>query len=138
MELEALVKEHKQYLAQSLTKIQENNSVEIMDNIQYFNGDDVKASVVGTIAGMLLNNYDWQKPIVGYTHIDSDTPGYKVSLRCSRLLGYDGVHYGNLVRDISQKCGGSGGGHSVACGAYIPEDNIDQFLELLNNSVNFN
>lgn len=31
-----------------------------MDNIQYFNGDDVKASVVGTIAGMLLNNYDWQ------------------------------------------------------------------------------
>ena len=138
VELEALVKEHKQYLAQSLTKIQENNSVEIMDNIQYFNGDDVKASVVGTIAGMLLNNYDWQKPIVGYTHIDSDTPGYKVSLRCSRLLGYDGVHYGNLVRDISQKCGGSGGGHSVACGAYIPEDNIDQFLELLNNSVNFN
>ena len=138
VELEALVKEHKQYLAQSLTKIQENNSVEIMDNIQYFNGDDVKASVVGTIAGMLLNNYDWQKPIVGYTHIDSDTPGYKVSLRCSRLLGYDGLHYGNLVRDISQKCGGSGGGHSVACGAYIPEDNIDQFLELLNNSVNFN
>lgn len=136
-ELESLVKQHKQYLAQSLTRIQESGSVEILDNIQYFDGDGIKASVVGTVAGMLLNNYDWQKPIVGYTHIDSDNPGYKVSLRCSKLLGYDGIHYGNIVREISAKCGGSGGGHSVACGAYIPEDNIEQFLNLLNNSVNF-
>lgn len=137
-ELESLVKQHRQYLAQSLTRIQEANSVEILDNIQYFNGGDIKASVVGTVAGMLLSNYDWQKPIVGYTHIDSDVPGYKVSLRCSKLLGYDGVHYGNLVREISAKCGGSGGGHSVACGAYIPEDNIEQFIKLLNNSVKLN
>lgn len=136
-ELESLVKQHKQYLAQSLTGIQESGSVEIMDNIQYFDGDGIKASVVGTVAGMLLNSYDWQKPIVGYTHIDSDNAGYKVSLRCSKLLGYDGIHYGNIVREISAKCGGSGGGHSVACGAYIPEDNMEQFLNLLNNSVNF-
>ncbi|WP_455645093.1 single-stranded-DNA-specific exonuclease RecJ [Methanosphaera sp.] len=137
-ELESLVKDHKRYLAQNMTKLQDANSVEILDNIQYFNGDGIKASVVGTIAGMLLSNYDWQKPIVGYTHIDDETPGYKVSLRCSKLLGYDGVHYGNLVRDISAKCGGSGGGHSVACGAYIPEDNIEQFISLLNNSVKLN
>lgn len=134
-ELESLVKHHKRYLAQSMSKIQDANSVEILDNIQYFNGDGIKPSVVGTIAGMLLSNYDWQKPIVGYTHIDGDSPGYKVSLRCSKLLGYDGIHYGNLIRDISAKCGGSGGGHSVACGAYIPEDNIDKFISILNNSV---
>ncbi|OED30732.1 single-stranded-DNA-specific exonuclease RecJ [Methanosphaera sp. WGK6] len=137
-ELESLVKDHKRYLAQNMTKLQDANSVEILDNIQYFDGDGIKASVVGTIAGMLLSNYDWQKPIVGYTHIDDETAGYKVSLRCSKLLGYDGIHYGNLVRDIATKCGGSGGGHSVACGAYIPEDNIEQFISLLNNSVNLN
>ena len=109
-------------------------NVEILDNIQYFYGDGIKPSVVGTIAGMLLSNYDWQKPIIGYTHIDSDKPGFKVSLRCSRLLVYEGIHFGNLVRDISAKCGGSGGGHSVACGAYIPEDNMDKFLSVLNHS----
>lgn len=137
-ELDQLVKDHKRYLAQSLSRIEETNNVEILENIQYFDGSGIKPSVVGTIAGMLLSNYDWQKPIVGYTPIDSDEPGYKVSLRCSKLLGYDGVHYGNLVRDISEKCGGSGGGHSVACGAYIPEENMDKFINLLNNSVNLN
>ena len=110
--------------------------MEILENIQYFDGSGIKPSVVGTIAGMLLSNYDWQKPIVGYTHIDSDEPGYKVSLRCSKLLGYEGIHFGNIVRDISEKCGGSGGGHSVACGAYIPEENMGKFINLLNNSVN--
>ncbi|MBE6485377.1 MAG: DHH family phosphoesterase [Methanosphaera stadtmanae] len=135
-ELDKLVKEHRAYLAQNLSKIQESNNVEILENIQYFDGSGIKPSVVGTIAGMLLSNYDWQKPIVGYTPIDSDEPGYKVSLRCSKLLGYEGIHFGNIVRDISEKCGGSGGGHSVACGAYIPEDNMDKFINLLNNSVN--
>lgn len=43
-----------------------------------------------------------------------------------------------MVRDISEKCGGSGGGHSVACGAYIPEENMDKFLALLNNSFTIN
>ena len=136
--LERLVKDHKRYLAQNMSRIQETNNVEIMENIQYFNGEGIKPSVVGTIAGMLLSNYDWQKPIIGYTHIDSETPGYKVSLRCSKLLGYEGIHFGNMIRDISEKCGGSGGGHSVACGAYIPEENMDKFLALLNNSFTIN
>ena len=137
-ELDGLVKDHKRYLAQSLSRIQESNSVEILDNLQYFYGENIKPSVVGTVAGMLLSNYDWQKPIMGYTHIDGDEPGYKVSLRCSKLLGYEGIHFGNLVRDISSKCGGSGGGHSVACGAYIPEDNIHEFIHLLNHSIDLN
>ncbi len=137
-ELDALVKQHKRYLAQSLSDIQEENNIEILDNLQYFYGEGIKPSVVGTIAGMLLSNYDWQKPMVGYTHVDGDQQGYKVSLRCSKLLGYDGIHFGNLVRKVASKCGGSGGGHSVACGAYIPEDNISDFINLLNNSIHLN
>ena len=137
-QLDVLVKSHKRYLAQSMSRIQEDNSVEFLDNLQYFYGEGIKPSVVGTVAGMLLSSYDWQRPIMGYTHIDGDEPGFKVSLRCSKLLGYEGIHFGNLVRDVASKCGGSGGGHSVACGAYIPEDNIDEFIHLLNNSINFN
>ncbi len=137
-ELNSLVKDHKRYIAQNLSRIADEDNVTIMDNIQYFDGHEIKTSVVGTIAGMLLNNYDWQKPMIGYTPIDGDTPGLKISLRCSKLLGYEGIHFGNLVRKISQKCGGSGGGHSVACGAYIPEENINKFMNLLNNSFKIN
>jgi len=137
-QLDSLVKQHKRYLAESMNRVQSNASVEILDNLQYFYGEGIRPNVVGTVAGMLLSSYDWQKPIMGYTHIDSDEGGYKVSLRCSKLLGYEGIHFGNLVREIPAKCGGSGGGHSVACGAYIPEENIDEFIHLLNNSINLN
>ncbi|MCD7782158.1 MAG: DHH family phosphoesterase [Methanosphaera sp.] len=133
-QLEGLVKDHKRYIAQNLSKVNEENNIVIRDNIQYFDGGEIKPSVIGTITGMLLNNYDWQKPMIGYTHIDGEEPGYKVSLRCSKLLGFEGIHFGNIVRDISLKCEGSGGGHSVACGAYIPEDNIDKFMDILDNS----
>lgn len=134
-ELSTLVKSHKRYLAQSMSKLSESEDVEILDNIQYFDGGDIRSNVVGTIAGMILNNYDWKKPIMGYTHIDSDTPTYKVSLRCSKLLSYDGIHFGNLMGKIAAKCGGSGGGHSVACGAYIPEENMEKFINLMNTSI---
>ncbi len=137
-ELNTLVKDHKRYIAQNLSKIADEDDVTIMDNIQYFNGEGIKTSVVGTVAGMLLNNYDWQKPMIGYTHLDDDDSSLKISLRCSKLLGYEDIHFGNLVRKISQKCGGSGGGHSVACGAYIPEENINKFMDLLNSSFRIN
>lgn len=138
-DVESLVKKHRRYLAVNMSKILDENRVEILENIQYFDGSGIKASVVGTIAGMLLNNYDWQKPLIGYSHVDGEeSSGYKVSLRCSKLLAYDGIHFGNIVRDVANKVGGSGGGHSVACGAYVPEDNINQFIDLLNNSININ
>lgn len=137
-ELDMLVKEHKRNIAQSISKVNDSGNVQIMDNLQYFYGDGIKPSIVGTVAGMLLSNYDWQKPIMGYTHLEGEEQGYKVSLRCSKLLGYEDIHFGNLVREVAKKCGGSGGGHSVACGAYIPEDNMDEFIHLLNNSINLN
>ena len=57
--------------------------------------------------------------------------------QCVNKKKYDNERIGgNIVRDISEKCGGSGGGHSVACGAYIPEENMGKFIDLLNNSVN--
>ena len=61
--------------------------------------------------------------------------GMKVSLRCSRLLAYDGIHFGNIIREVAKKVGGNGGGHSVACGAYIPEGSTDKFLTLFDESL---
>ncbi|MGL4669177.1 MAG: single-stranded-DNA-specific exonuclease RecJ [Methanobacteriaceae archaeon] len=135
-ELELVSKDHRRYLAQQIHKIQESDMIEQMDNLQYFDGDGIKSTVVGTLAGMILSYGDWKKPMIGFTQISDEDEGLKVSLRCSRLLAYDGIHFGEIIRKISAKVGGNGGGHSVACGAYIPADVKDEFLSLFNNSLN--
>ena len=59
----------------------------------------------------------------------------KISLRCSKLLAYDGVHFGKIIRKVSQSLGGNGGGHDVACGAYIRKDQKEEFFDLMNKEL---
>jgi RecJ-like exonuclease len=134
-ELEAVSKEHKRNLAQAIEKVagsDETNIIEL-ENLQYFDGDGIKPEIVGTVTGMILGYCNWKKPIIGFTQTDSD--GIKVSLRCSRLLSYEGIHFGNIIRQIASEVGGSGGGHSMACGAYIPTENKNEFINLFNESL---
>ena len=39
------------------------------------------------------------------------------------------------MRKIATKVGGSGGGHAMACGAYIPINKKDDFIEQFNNEL---
>lgn len=135
-ELEAVSKSHRYNLATSIAKIAEGDETNIieMENLQYFDGDGIKPEIVGTITGMILGYCNWKKPIIGFTQ--TDDKGLKVSLRCSRLLSYDGIHFGNIIRNIASKVGGSGGGHAMACGAYIPIEKKDEFLQEFNDALN--
>ena len=36
---------------------------------------------------------------------------------------------------MAQSLGGNGGGHDVACGAYIPKEKKDEFLNLMNEKL---
>jgi RecJ-like exonuclease len=134
-EFELISKEYKRYLAQNIHKIEENSMIKTLGNIQYFNSDEIRSQVVGTIAGMVLSYGDWKKPMIGFTRISDEYDNLKVSLRCSRLLAYDGIHFGNITRKIAKSVGGYGGGHSVACGANIPLNKKDDFLMKLNNTL---
>ena len=133
--LEVISKEHKMNLRKSIEHITKANSIVEMENLQYFDGSGIKTEIVGTIAGMILSYGNWQKPMIGFTQISENNPDLKISLRCSRLLAYDGIHFGNIIREVSQSLGGNGGGHSVACGAYIPYDKKDEFLNLFNQKL---
>jgi RecJ-like exonuclease len=128
-EMEYLTKEHRIYLAKKMEWVRGEDRIVQLQNLQYFEGSEIKSEVIGTVAGMILSYGDWRKPIIGFTPVGEDDNGLKVSLRCSRLLAYDGIHFGNIIRKVAGKVGGNGGGHSVACGAYIPRDNMDKFLK---------
>ena len=135
-QLEAISKTHRYNLATSIEKIAESDDANIieLENLQYFDGTGIQPEIVGTVTGMILGYCNWKKPIIGYTQTDEH--GLKISLRCSRLLSYDGIHFGNIMRKIAAKVGGTGGGHSMACGAYIPADKRDEFLDLFNEHLN--
>ncbi len=129
-EMDQLALEHRRYLAQKMEWVTEEDRIISLENLQYFDGSEIKSEVIGTVAGMILSYGDWRKPIIGFTPVGEDSEGIKISLRCSRLLAYDGIHFGNIIRKVASKVGGSGGGHSVACGAYVPEENMDKFLNV--------
>ncbi|MBR0272093.1 MAG: DHH family phosphoesterase [Methanobrevibacter sp.] len=130
VELEEISRKHRYNLATSMEKVANGEIVEL-ENLQYFDGTGIKPEIVGTITGMILGYCNWQKPIIGFTQIE-DSDGIKVSLRCSRFLSYDGIHFGNIIRQVAQDVGGSGGGHAMACGAYIPLSKKSEFLEKFN------
>lgn len=136
-EMEILSKNHRRYLAQQISKFEDNSDkIKQRDNLQYFADYSIRSEVVGTIAGMVLSYADWKKPILAFTPVSDENDTLKVSLRCSRLLAYEGIHFGEIIKNISTKVGGTGGGHSVACGAYIPPEKQDEFLDLLNQTLN--
>lgn len=134
--MEKLTRKHRSYLAQQMDKLKNEEQIKQLKNLQYFEGYGIRSEVIGTITGLLLSYGDWKKPIIGFTEVSDEKSGVKVSLRCSRLLAYDGIHFGNIMKEVAAKVGGSGGGHSVACGAYIPESNLDKFLEIMDNRLN--
>ena len=145
-DMQSLTKKHRRYLAQKMEWIENEGQIKSLENIRYFEGNEIKSNVIGTIAGMLLTYGDdqekmegekkqWQKPMMAFTEMGDEKDGLKVSLRCSRLLAYDGIHFGNLIKKVADKVGGTGGGHSVACGAYIPTEKKEDFLKIFNNSI---
>ena len=133
--LSLISREHRRYLALKIKDLDETNAITELDNLQYFDGNNIKSEVVGTITGMILSQGNWQKPIIGYTSVSEENDDLKISLRCSRLLAYDGIHFGNIIRKVAKTVGGNGGGHSVACGAYIPKDKFDEFINTFNQEL---
>lgn len=131
-ELEDVLRAHRAYLAVTLDEIMDEELIRDMENLQYFHAPGVNTAVVGTVAGMLLGYGDWRRPMIG---LGETADGLKVSLRCSRLLAFDGIHFGSIMRRVAEKVGGSGGGHATACGAYIPSEREREFLELLDRAI---
>ena len=139
--LEGISKEHKRNLAKSIERVakrtdegMDDGGIIELDNIQYFDGYGIPANIVGTVTGMILGEGNWKKPMIGLSQTDEDN--IKVSLRCSKLLSYDEkAHFGHIIREISQSVGGNGGGHAVACGAYIPVDKRNEFIENFNQRL---
>ena len=87
----------------------------------------VEENIIGTVCGMALQQ-TWAMPILGISLGDGDT--LKISGRSGKALVAAGLNLADLMRKAGEDLGGVGGGHSMAAGASIPKEKMNEFLLL--------
>lgn len=127
--------EHKRNISAALQYVKNNDLVKERQYIQYFNaGRAIKDTVVGIVAGMMLNSDSCRKdlPMIAFAMADD---GVKVSARADRSLGERGLDLSMVMNTAAGLVGGFGGGHNVAAGATIPYGKENEFLDAVEDIV---
>jgi RecJ-like exonuclease len=75
-----------------------------------------------------------EKPLIAFAKIEEENAA-KFSARTTALALSKGINLGEVMQIASEKYGGKGGGHNVAAGAQVPIEQIDDFIESVNNLV---
>ncbi|MEM4946000.1 MAG: DHH family phosphoesterase [Archaeoglobaceae archaeon] len=126
-----LLQNHRKNLSEGL-KLVEEIGIKELKNIQFFHAEkEIRDTIVGIVAGMSLVKNP-KKPIVAFAENEE---GIKVSARANYKLVEKGLNLGKAIRIAAERVGGSGGGHSVAAGALIPQGTEEKFLEFFDNLV---
>jgi RecJ-like exonuclease len=127
--------EHRRNISAAMNYIRENHLMRESRFVQYFDaGDRIKETVVGIVAGMMLNSDGCKKwlPIIAFADAED---GVKVSARADRTLVDRGLNLSAVMKKAAELVGGFGGGHSVAAGATIPPEKKEEFLEIVEDLV---
>ena len=128
-----LLNEHRKNLVEGLNLVKEQGLIK-MENLQYFDaGNKIRETIVGIVAGMsmsFVNNRNL--PIIAFADAEG---GIKVSSRGNQELIRKGLNLGIAIGEAARSAGGTGGGHDIAAGAFIPGDSKQEFLRILNNKI---
>ncbi|AIZ56094.1 DHHA1 domain protein [Candidatus Methanoplasma termitum] len=127
--------DHRKHISTAISYIKENRLLRERRFVQYFDaGSDVRETVVGIVAGMLLNSGEANKGLPIFAFADAED-GTKVSARASRILTDRGLDLSFIMKTASEMVGGYGGGHKVAAGATIPAGKEEEFLDIVEDLV---
>ena len=126
---------HRKHRSEALRYIKENHLLRERRFIQWFDaGSEIKETVVGIVAGMLLSSPENRRNVPMIAFADSDD-GVKVSARADRDLVDRGLDLSAVMLTAAELVGGFGGGHTVAAGATIPPDQKERFLDIVEDLV---
>lgn len=127
--------EHRRNISAALSLVKDGHLIRERRYLQWFDvGAAIQETVVGSVAGMLLNA-DWVRsdlPIIAFAQADD---GIKVSARASRELTDKGLNLAEVMNKAAAAVGGMGGGHPVAAGATIPPGKEEVFLNVAEDEV---
>lgn len=121
-----LVKQFSDKISNAIDIIEDK--IRYLDNISYFEHDlELSSSmIVNFVLGI-----SGKKVGIAFK-MKGNINSYIISIRGSKDCK---THLGKIVNNLSASLNGSGGGHDKACGAVIPVENFEIFLQRLDQSV---
>jgi len=131
----ALLKNHRRNIVNGIRFVKQEGIREY-GVLQYFNaGGHIKDTVVGIIAGIMLNSKQTKSgnPLIGFA--DKEDGDVKASARTIATLVRKGIDLSKAMQKAAGRLGGTGGGHEIAAGAVIPRGTEYEFLEMLDREI---
>ena len=131
-----LQRKYRDQIVKGLEWVKREGAVQLSHMQYLYSEDKVLKSVMGTIAsiGLSVGLLDDSKPVLGLSRLHKDI---KISGRTTREMVKRGVDLGKALQDSSNNFGGQGGGHDIAAGAMIPYESKDNFLNLVNEMIEY-
>ena len=128
-----LLANHRKNLVDGISLVRKKGITKL-SNLQYFDaGSQIKDTIVGIIAGMSQSIVgDRNLPIIAFADSKDEI---KISGRGNYDLVRKGLNLAAAMHTCSTQLGGSGGGHDIAAGAYIPAGTKEEFIRILNNTI---
>jgi single-stranded-DNA-specific exonuclease len=95
----------------------------------------INEKIIGTISSILVSGLENpEKPLIAFSNIEEENAA-KFSARTTDTALRRGVNLGEVMHFASEKYGGKGGGHNVAAGAQVPIDQVENFINTVNELV---
>ncbi len=107
-----------------------------LENIYVVYGESfINEKIIGTISSILVSGLAHsEKPLIAYANIEKEGVA-KFSARTTDMALSKGVNLSDVMRVASEKYGGKGGGHNVAAGAQVPKNQVENFINSVNELV---
>lgn len=135
---ETISRKYGRKISSALNFVEENtgnDKVVYQDEIGVIDaGSNIDHNFIGTVATISMSNGLFDSPVIlGLAEAEKDK--IKISSRAKKDAVEDGLNLGQIIGDICEEIDGEGGGHKVAAGAMIPQEEKEKFIDQLNSSV---
>ncbi len=89
---------------------------------------------IGTVTTITMSNGFFDSAVVmGVAQAEKEK--VKISSRATKEVVEAGLNLGEIIGEICEELEGEGGGHNIAAGAKIPQENKQDFIEKLNTII---
>ncbi|MCD5425473.1 MAG: DHH family phosphoesterase [Methanosarcinaceae archaeon] len=119
---------HRKTLVEDIKKFK--NDIVNGKNIRYIIGKEMKSA--GIIASTFIRYKCSDMPFIALSETEDIV---KIASRGTRVLVKNGLDLSSAVRIGAEKCGGHGGGHTIAAGAAIPKEKKEEFINIVDDII---